>query len=252
MSRVALVTGGAKRIGRAICLELAAQGYDILIHYRDSYAEAKETRLACLAAGAKTVNFIACDLSESRGRAMLISSALSLAGKLDLLVNNASLFAYDSASTFTPGSLEQHLQTNYLAPVELSMALFQQCSQRGQKSHVVTLLDQKIHNLNTDYVSYTLAKLASHSSIRYLAQCCAPVLRVNAVAPGVSLISGKMKEHDFSRAHKMAALGQSNSPGDIAAAILMLDKSPAITGQTLTVDGGQHLLPRGRDVAYQE
>ena len=101
-------------------------------------------------------------------------------------------------------------------------------------------------------MTYTLAKLASHSSIRYLAQCCAPTLRVNAIAPGVTLPSSDMDEAGFSRAHRIAVTGASSTAQDIAQAVWMLESSPAITGQTLTVDGGQHLVPRARDVAFRE
>jgi NAD(P)-dependent dehydrogenase (short-subunit alcohol dehydrogenase family) len=117
--------------------------------------------------------------------------------------------------------------------------------------HVVTLLDQKLENLNIDYLSYTLAKLGSGASIRYLAQCCAPHLRVNAISPGVTLLSGDMTPAEFERSQKIAALGQSSTPQDIAMAVLMLDDALAVTGQTLLVDGGQHLVPRQRDVAFE-
>ncbi len=247
-ARTALVTGGAKRIGRAICLHLAAQGYRILIHYRHSDTHAAATRLDCLAAGATMAQTIACDLSDTSARSALIDRAVGVFGEVDLLVNSASMFEYDTASTFTPKCFDDHLQTNLIAPVQLTMDLHR----RGRRAHVITLLDQKLLNLNTDYMSYTLTKLASHSTIRYLAQCCAPLLRVNAIAPGVSMVSGSMTEGEFEVAQKIAALGNSSTPDDIAAAVLMLDGSRAVTGQTLVVDGGQHLLPRSRDVAFAE
>jgi len=178
---------------------------------------------------------------------------LRLTGDLHLLVNNASLFEYDNAHSFAPERFEQHLQTNLIAPVELTMALHRHHSQQGGKrsGHVVTLLDQKLENLNVDYLSYTLAKLSSGASIRYLAQCCAPYLRVNAIGPGVTLVSGDMTPDEFERSQKIAALGKSSTPQDIAMAVLMLDEAVAVTGQTLLVDGGQHLVPRQRDVAFE-
>lgn len=253
MSKIALITGGSRRLGRAICVRLASEGYGILIHYLRSQDEALRTRDACMDAGAPLAEIIQCDLGDGAQRAGLISRAIDKAGRLDLLVNSASMFQYDDAGSFTDQTMEAHLQTNYLAPVELTMALYRasQIKNDGNFVHVVTLLDQKIVNLNIDYMSYTLAKLASHSSIRYLAQCCAPHLRVNAVAPGVTLISGEMDATDFAKAHQIAALGRSSTSGDIAEAILMLDRAPAMTGQTIIVDGGQHLIPRGRDVAFE-
>lgn len=253
MKPIAVITGGAARLGRAICLRLASEGYELLIHYRHNKDAAMATRADCLAAGAPVVNTLHADLSDQGARDQFIDAAIGLAGPISLLVNNASLFEYDDANTFSAARLDEHLKTNYLAPVELTMALHRRAMavKSGRAAHVVTLLDQKVLNLNTDYMTYTLAKLASHSSIRYLAQCCAPVLRVNAIAPGVTLVSGQMNANEFKQAHQVAALGQSSTPEDIANAVLLLERSPAMTGQTLVVDGGQHLIPRGRDVAFE-
>lgn len=250
VTRTALVTGGAKRIGRAICLQLAAHGYGLVIHYFTSQQDARQTQIDCLSAGAAFAEVVCGDLSDAVFRAGLIQQVTTSVGRIDLLVNSASLFEYDDVGSFTPQRFAAHLQSNYLAPVELTLALQRQTQEAAAQAHVVTLLDQKIFNLNTDYTSYTLAKLASHASIRYLAQCCAPALRVNAIAPGVTLVSGDMSATDFDKAHGIAALGRSSTPEDIAAAVLFLDTSGAITGQTLAVDGGQHLVPRGRDVAF--
>lgn len=251
MTKLALVTGGAKRIGRAICLKLASQGYGVVIHYWSSEDEASKTRDDCLAAGAAFATTVRADLHNPDDRLILVDKATTLAGPISLLVNNASTFAYDEAATFSAQRFDDHLQTNYFAPIELTMAMHRLALNDHRTAHVVTLLDQKVFNLNTDYMTYTLAKLASQSSIRYLAQCCAPALRVNALAPGVSLISGNMDSEEFNKAHKVAALGRSSTPEDVAAAVLMLDGAPAITGQILAVDGGQHLIPRARDVGFE-
>ncbi|MBH2017962.1 SDR family oxidoreductase [Polaromonas sp.] len=254
MKRTALVTGGGKRIGRAICLRLASEGYGVVIHYLNSEVDAKKTRDDCLEAGASMARIICSDLSNPQDRSVLIDRATEMAGPVNLLVNSASLFNYDDAKMFSQERLEDHLQTNYLAPVELTMAMHRIASHSklDSLSHVVTLLDQKLFNLNTDYMTYTLAKLACHSSIRYLAQCCAPVLRVNAIAPGITFVSGEMNPEEFNKAHRIAALGQSNTADDIAASVLLLDRVSSITGQTIIVDGGQHLIPRARDVAFEE
>ena len=257
MSRVSLVTGGAQRLGREICLALAGRGDTVVVHYKGSDKEAARTRDDCLAAGAAAAFIVQADLADKAERASLVDAVLRLTGELHLLVNNASLFEYDNALSFEPARFEQHLQTNLIAPVELTMALHRHCLQQdGQQGvragHVVTLLDQKLENLNIDYLSYTLAKLSSGASIRYLAQCCAPYLRVNAIGPGVTLVSGDMTPAEFERSQKIAALGQSSTPQDIAMAVLMLDRAVAVTGQTLLVDGGQHLVPRGRDVAFED
>lgn len=252
--RVSLVTGGARRLGRALCLALARRGDTVVIHFKDSQADALRTRADCLAAGAREVFTVQADLADAGARQRLVDQAISLAGDLHLIVNNASLFEYDNAASFEPGRFEAHLQTNLIAPVELTMALHRHHlkGQSARRGHVVTLLDQKIENLNVDYLSYTLGKLASGASIRFLAQCCAPCLRVNAIAPGVTLVSGDMTSEAFEKSSRIAALGQSSTPADIAAALLMLDELGAVTGQTLLVDGGQHLIPRGRDVAFED
>lgn len=260
MSRVSLVTGGAQRLGRQICLALAGRGDTVVVHYKGSHQEAARTRDDCLAAGAAAAFIIQADLANTAQRTGLVNAVLRLTGELHLLVNNASMFEYDNAHSFEPARFEQHLQTNLIAPVELTMALHRhyleqhrQPSQAGgtRSGHVVTLLDQKLENLNIDYLSYTLAKLSSGASIRFLAQCCAPYLRVNAIGPGVTLLSGDMTPAEFERSQKIAALGQSSTPQDIAMAVLMLDQAVAVTGQTLLVDGGQHLIPRQRDVAFE-
>ena len=253
MKQIAVITGGANRIGRAICLRLASLGYGLIIHYRQSQHTALQTRDDCLAAGASVVETIQSDLADPQARANFIDLGFERIGPITLLVNSASMFDYDNADSFSASRLGEHLQTNYLAPVELTMALYKRAMAAKLETppHVVTLLDQKVFNLNTDYMTYTLAKLASHSSIRYLAQCCAPVLRVNAIAPGVTLASGSMNTASFNQAHQIAALGHSSNADDIAKAVVLLDSSPAITGQTLVVDGGQHLIPRARDVAFE-
>jgi len=253
---VALITGAARRLGREIALELAGAGYALVLHYRNSQEEAMQTASDCRAAGAPFVHLLQADLSDPHQRCGLIEDAFELCQRrpITLLVNNASLFEYDRANSFSPANLEAHLQSNYLAPVELTMALHKAYCTRGlpESAHVITLLDQKVFNLNTDYLSYTLAKLASQSSIRMLAQSCAPVLRVNAVAPGVTLLSGDMTPQKLQKARGIAALGQSSRAKDVAEAVRMLDAGRRITGQTLVVDGGQHLVPRGRDVAFME
>lgn len=124
MTRVALVTGGAKRLGNVISTRLAKEGYRILIHYLNSHDEAIATRAACLAAGAPTADIIRCDLLDTEQRSSLIATAMEMAGRLDLLVNSASMFEYDEASSFTRHALTAHLQTNYLAPVEFTMDIY--------------------------------------------------------------------------------------------------------------------------------
>lgn len=254
MRKVALVTGGAKRIGRAIAGRLAQEGYEIGLHYYTSGDAARLAQAQLLALGAPAVHLLPADLGKPAGRAQLLADHLASAGQLDLLVCSAALFEYDHALTGTPSRLAQHIQTNFLAPVELVMSWVQLRERLGAErtGHAIMLLDQKLENLNPDYFSYTLSKLALGSSIRFLAQTCAPQLRVNAVSPGVTLASADMDSSVFDEAAQVAALGRSSTPGDIADAVLLLETLSAVTGQTLAVDGGQHLVPRRRDVAFPE
>lgn len=249
----ALITGGARRIGKEIALELARNGYSVIIHYRSNAVEAREVARQCLELGAPVAKIVHADFTHAKARSELINHAQDAAQRnLSLLVNCASAFEYDQPSSFSPSRLDQHMATNFNTPVELTMALYACCSSNSTFAHSVTLLDQKVFNLNPDYMSYTLAKLACHSSMRFLAQCCAPNLRVNAIAPGLTLLSGSMSQNDFEAAHKVAALGRSSTAGDIASAVLMLDRAAGVTGQTIAVDGGQHLIARSRDVAFDE
>lgn len=252
MSRLALVTGAGRRIGREIALTLAAKGYDVVVHYKASREEAESVRLACLAAGASFAYTLCCDLTERSSRSELLSRAGVLAGRpVDLLVNSASIFNYDTAESFSMGGLEEHLEVNFIAATDLTLRLYAAHKQAGTVGHSITLLDQKVENLNPDYLSYTLSKLAAKASIRMLAQSCAPSIRVNAISPGVTLVSGDMGEQEFEKAHRVAALGQSSTARDIADAVLMLDLARAVTGQSIAVDGGQHLVPLARDVAFE-
>lgn len=254
MRKVALVTGGAKRIGKAIATRLALEGYELILHYYSSGELARQTRDELLSLGAPAVHLVSADLSLPEGRRSLLSTALAQAGHLSLMVCSAATFEYDQAHTASPEALATHMQTNFFAPVELITAWAQLQGRlfQGVPAHAVVLLDQKLDNLNPDFFSYTLSKLALGASVRFLAQTCAPVLRVNAVSPGVTLTSGDMSPTEFHAAHKVAALGKSSTPGDIADAVWCLESLSAVTGQTLAVDGGQHPVPRRRDVAFPE
>lgn len=254
MRRVALVTGGAKRIGRAIAGRLAQEGYELGLHYYSSRDAALVAQRELLALGAPAVHLLPADLGKPAGRSHLLSELLSRTGQLDLLVCSAAVFEYDHVRSSTPARMHQHLQTNFMAPLDLitAWAQLKAGAPGAQAGHAVVLLDQKLENLNPDYFSYTLSKLALGSSIRFLAQACAPWLRVNAVSPGVTMPSGEMDLAAFEDAAQIAALGRSSTPGDIADAVWLLETLRAATGQTLVVDGGQHLVPRRRDVAFPE
>ena len=259
---VALITGAARRIGRVITLDLARHGWDVVLHCRggapalaDADASADEAR----AMGAQA-RVLAADLSDEAACEGLVPAAVAALGRLDAVVNNASLFEYDSVASFSSRALDRAWRSNTAPAVLLARALHQHlvgradvaaaCGLAPPSGCVVNLLDQKLINPNPDYFSYTLSKAALAEATVMLAQALAPRLRVCAVSPGVTLVSGPMNEAEFNAAHRLTPLQRSSTPEDIARAVRFLLESPAITGHTLVVDGGQHLLGQPRDVLF--
>lgn len=248
-STVVLITGSAKRLGRAIALHLARQGHAIALHYRQSAAEAEALLNEIRALGVPAAAF-AADLADEAACEALLPAVLAHFGRLDALVNNASLFEYDDVQAFSFAQMEAHWRANTAAPIVLSRALHRHALERQQPACVINLLDQKLWNPNPDYLSYTLSKAALESANTLLAQALAPWLRVCGVAPGVTLPSGPMSEGEFNAAHGLTPLQRSSTPEDIARSVAFLIDSPAITGTTLLVDGGQHLAGQARDVMF--
>lgn len=246
--KVALVTGGAVRIGRVIALALARRGWDVAIHFRHSAAEAHETVIQIEALGQRAVA-LQCDLSDETAVKALLPKAASTLGPVSCLVNNASLFEQDSVEDFSVAQLDAHMRTNVAAPLLLTQALYRGTPDNSQ-AVAINLLDQKLFNLNPDFLSYTLSKAALQSATTMLAQALAPKVRVVGIAPGITLVSGDQTNEGFAKAHRQTPLGKSSTPEDIAATVCFLAESPAITGTTLLVDGGQHLISQTRDVMF--
>jgi NAD(P)-dependent dehydrogenase (short-subunit alcohol dehydrogenase family) len=246
--KAALVTGAAKRIGRAIALALADDGWDIAVHYGRSRAEAEETAAQIEAAGRRAL-LLGRDLADERAvRGMLAECAMSL-GPVTCVVNSASLFEYDDAASFRLDALLRLMRVNTGAPLLLAQALHASLPADG-RGVVINLLDQKLWNPNPDFLSYTLSKSALAEATTLLAQALAPKLRVVGVAPGITLPSGDQSEAGFREAHARTPLGRSSTPQDVAQAVVFLASAPAITGTVLLVDGGQHLVPSARDVMF--
>ena len=251
---VALVTGGAKRLGRAIALDLAAHGFDVAVHYRGSKAEALATVAELQSLGAAAFAFQA-DLADEAACRALVPAVAAHFKRIDAVVNNASTFEYDNPATFSNAAMDQHWRANTAPAVLLAQALHSHlngCARDDSNDSgcVVNIIDQKLWNPNPDYFSYTLSKAALQAATVMLAQALAPQVRVCGVAPGVTLVSGPMNESEFTAAHRMTPLQRSSTPEDIARAVRFLIESPAITGTTLLVDGGQHLSAQPRDVLY--
>ena len=244
----ALVTGAARRIGRQTALALARDGWDIAVHYATSRDEAIETVQEIEAIGRRAIA-VNRDLTVDAGVRSLLAECAHELGEVTCIVNNASLFEYDNVSTFSAESLARHMRTNVAAPVVLAQALHESLAENA-RGVVINLLDQKLWNPNPDFLSYTLSKAALHEATRLLAQALAPKVRVVAIAPGITLRSGAQSDSAFETAHRRTPLERSSTPDDIAAAAVFLARSAAITGTTLLVDGGQHLIRSERDVMF--
>ncbi|WP_440959603.1 SDR family oxidoreductase [Oceanicaulis sp. LC35] len=239
----ALVTGGAKRLGRAFIEALAADGHDVIIHYNSSADEAE-----ALARELKGVRAIAlgADLSQPEETAGLIARAADALGPVGVLVNSASIFEQDQLADLGAESFHRHMTANTLAPALLTKAL---AGQGLERACVVNVLDYKLFNLNADYFSYTLSKAALKTMTEMLAKSLAPNVRVNAIAPGLTMPSAHHSDEDFERVHDDTPLQQGSTPEDLVAALRFFVNTPSVSGQVLCVDGGQHFDPRlSRDV----
>jgi NAD(P)-dependent dehydrogenase (short-subunit alcohol dehydrogenase family) len=247
--RVALVTGAGKRIGRAIALALAADGWDIGLHFHRAEAETDELSAQISKLGAKTVA-LRCDLGVPERLPGLIEACEASLGTVTCLINNAAVFAYDDLASLDTEQWHRHLDVNLLAPLLLSKAFAARVPD-DMTGCIVNMLDQKVFNLNPDFLSYTVAKIGLEGATRLLAMALAPKVRVCGVAPGITLISGEQTAGGFARAHRMAPLGRSSTVEDIAAAVRFVVNAGALTGTTVVVDGGQHLWPSRRDVQFE-
>lgn len=241
---VALVTGAARRIGRVIALDLAAHGWDVAVHHRASAEEAAQTADQVRALGAAAEVF-AADLADEAACNALVPAVVARLGGIAAVVHNASLFEHDEVASFRYATLERHWRANTAPAIVLARALH-----AAGGGAVVNLLDQKLWNPNPDHLSYTLSKAALETATTMLAMALAPTVRVCGVAPGVTLPSGDMDAAEFAASHRLTPLGRSSTPEDVARAVRFVLESPAITGTTLLVDGGQHLQSQARDVMF--
>jgi NAD(P)-dependent dehydrogenase (short-subunit alcohol dehydrogenase family) len=246
---VVLVTGSARRLGREIALHLGAHGWDVGVHYRRSDADARAVVAELQAGGARAAAF-AADLADEAACKALLPAVAAHLGRVDAVVNNASLFEYDDVAGFTADAMERHWRANTAPAVLLAQALHAHLQGTGRSGCVVNIGDQKTANPNPDYFSYTLSKAALDMATVLLAQALAPLVRVCGVAPGVTLVSGPMNEEELQAARRLTPLQRSSTPADIAGAVRFVLESPAVTGTTLLIDGGQHLARQPRDVLF--
>lgn len=243
---VVLVTGAAKRLGREIALALAAGGWRVAVHYRSSEQYAIETVAICTRIQGDSALFDA-DLDDETAVKALLARVISHFGQVDAVVNSASTFEQDDCTSFSFAALEKHMRSNLGAPILLSQALHTHLASRNARGAVVNLLDQKLWNQNPDFLSYTLSKAALEAANTMLAMALAPLVRVVGVAPGLTLTSHLLSDAQFEALHKLSPLGRSSTPLDVAATVKFALENQSITGTTLLVDGGQHLMKFERD-----
>jgi NAD(P)-dependent dehydrogenase (short-subunit alcohol dehydrogenase family) len=249
-----LVTGAAKRLGRQIALTLAQQGWNVALHYRHSEKDALKTGADCLDLSSGRGCFYAeyADLSDEASVRALWQAVVARFGRMDAVVNSASTFEHDAAATFSYAMLDKHLHANTAAAIVLAQCLHAHrqtlpLQADAPPAVVVNLLDQKLWNPNPDFFSYTLSKAALEAANTLLAQALAPLVRVVGVAPGLTLTSHMLSETEFAALHRLSPLGRSSTPEDVAATVAFALTNRSITGTTLLVDGGQHLMRFERD-----
>jgi NAD(P)-dependent dehydrogenase (short-subunit alcohol dehydrogenase family) len=256
--RVVLVTGAAKRLGREIALALARDGWNVAVHYRDSVEEAHRTSAECAELSGNSMSF-RTNLANETAVQNLLPSVIAHFGHVDAVVNSASTFEHDSTETFGFAAMEKHMRSNAGAAILLAQALHTHLMHRRSdraggeiaepqaQGVVINLLDQKLWNQNPDFISYTLSKAALEAATTMLALALAPAVRVVGVAPGLTLTSDLITDEQFKERHKLALLDQSSTPADVAATVRFALENRSITGTSLLVDGGQHLMRFTRD-----
>ncbi|HWF64621.1 MAG TPA: SDR family oxidoreductase [Rhizomicrobium sp.] len=248
--KTALVTGAAKRLGRAIALELAGAGWNIALHYSSSGDDAEMVAKNIRAKGVKCAT-VAADFAAEAETERLVERANAELGPLTALINSASLFQNDDWRSATRKSWDAHMEINLRAPFLLSQHFARQLP-KGKKGAIVNIIDQRVLKPTPQFMSYSLSKAGLYWLTTTLAQALAPDIRVNAVGPGPTLRNPRQSEEDFSRQRDATILKHGAEPEDIAQAVRYLLDADAVTGQMLAVDGGQHLIWQTPDVQGTE
>ncbi|MFM7332763.1 MAG: SDR family oxidoreductase [Brachymonas sp.] len=248
--KVVLVTGAGKRLGRGIALACAKAGWRVAVHYRSSELDAIETVALCadsMPANPGKHHQFQADLADEAATRDLAAQVILQMGRLDAVVNSAALFEHDEAASFSYDGMNKHLASNTGAAIVLAQALHAHVKARHTAGVVVNMLDQKLWNQNPDFLSYTLSKAALEAAGTMLALALAPQVRVVGIAPGLTLTSHMLSDEKFKALHSLSPLGRSSTPQDVCAAVLFALTNQSITGTTLLVDGGQHLMKFERD-----
>lgn len=241
-----LVTGAAKRLGRAIALDLAAAGWNVALHYNNSSADAESAAGEVRKSGVKAAPLKA-DLANEAETAKLVGRATEALGPLTALINSASIFEDDNWETASRKSWDDHIEVNLRAPLVLSQAFARQLPD-GAKGSIVNLIDQRVLKPTPQFLSYSLSKAGLYALTTTLAQGMASNIRVNAVGPGPVLRGARQSQEDFNRQRSATLLGHGADLPDICGAVRYLLEAPSVTGQMIAVDGGQHLIWQTPDV----
>lgn len=255
----ALITGAAKRLGRAMALELAAHGHDVAIHYNGSADAAEATANEARALGVRAVALQA-DLTDEAAVAGLMPRVVEALGAVTVLINSASTFEYDNIETATRDTWDHHMMTNLRAPFVLTQALAAQlpdpdvddAGEPVAKGLVVNMVDQRVRKLTPEFMTYTIAKMGLWAFTQTAAQALAPKCRVNAIGPGPTMQGGRQTAEHFARQRAATVLERGASPDEICDALRYFISAKGVTGQLLCVDGGQHLGWQTPDVVGVE
>jgi NAD(P)-dependent dehydrogenase (short-subunit alcohol dehydrogenase family) len=252
----ALITGASRRLGRAMALYLAGRGYDIVVHYASSEREAVSLVEEITALGRRAVAVQADLLDEEQTEALVPRAMAALGGPLTVLVNNASIFEYDTIHSATRQSWDRHIGSNLRAPFVLTQAFAAQAlpatsDAEGEPvapSLVINMIDQRVRKLTPEFMTYTLAKMGLWALTQTSAQALAPAIRVNAIGPGPTMQGARQTPEHFANQRANTVLQRGAGPSDITAALGYFLDASSVTGQLLCVDGGQHLGWKTADI----
>lgn len=256
----ALVTGAGKRLGKAMALYLARRGYDVAVHFSTSQSDAEATVAEIAALGRRAVALRADLLDEAQTETLISRAAAGLGGPLSLLINNASIFQYDTITTATRKSWDRHIESNLRAPFVLTQAFAAQAPEAipdaaGEpvaQAMILNMIDQRVLKLTPEFMSYTLAKMGLWALTQTAAMALAPHIRVNAIGPGPTMQGTRQSADHFARQRAATILQRGANSADITAALGFLLDAPGVTGQLICVDGGQHLAWKTPDVLGPE
>lgn len=252
----ALVTGAAKRLGKAMALFLADRGYDVALHYSGSQTEAEKVGDLIRDKGRQSVSICADFLNEAQVQDLIPRAVDALGGPMTVLVNNASIFEYDTVGSATRTSWDRHLESNLRAPFVLT----QEFAAQDLSAHadaageplatglIVNMIDQRVRKLTPEFMTYTIAKMGLWAMTQTTAQALAPAIRVNAIGPGPTLQGERQSAEHFAKQRAATTLERGANTADITGALGYFIDSPAVTGQLLCIDGGQHLSWKTPDV----